>query len=234
MKRILAMGLSRKSILQATVPQNRLVGALFMTVLSWLVLQEVFQVNYRFVYLITFNLAMGTYLLMFFTRISLASEAETKRMAQKQESSSIWMLLVVIFLGLCSIAALVTLADTPKTWDKSAYQLHVFLSVLALFISWIAVHVFFGLHYAVRYYHQASVNSDDFTPQGLEFPGNSGLVHYWDFIYLAFSIGMCYGTTDVDVLNREMRVVTLFHAVFSFFYVLVILGLVINFISSIV
>ncbi len=228
------MGVSRSGILKATVPRNRLIGALVMTVLSWFVLDQIFKADYRFVYLITFNLAMGTYMVMFFTRIGLASDAETQRMSQKQEPSTIWMLAVIIFLSFCSVSALIGMADTPKTWPKSAYQAHVFLSLLALFLSWVAVHIFFGLHYAQRYYQRDFPDTEPSTARGLEFPGNTGLVHYWDFIYLAFSIGMCYGTTDVNVLNREMRIVTLFHAVFSFIYVLVILGLVVNFISSIV
>ena len=43
---------------------------------------------------------------------------------------------------------------------------------------------------------------------------------------------MCFQTSDVTVVSRSMRRVTLFHAVLSFLYVTAILGLVINILSN--
>lgn len=224
----------RTTILKATHPNSRVIVGTLAAALIYQVLHRIPEVHPSFNYLITYNAVVLIYLVMFFIRIAVATAEDTRRISQQKEPSTLWMLGVVIILSFASIAALVSLADTPKTWPREAYQLHVFLSLLALFSSWVLVHIFFGLHYAQRYYYQDGDDLDGPFLRGLQFPGEGDLVHYWDFMYMAFSIGMCYGTTDVDVLSREMRILTLFHSVFSFMYVLVILGLVVNFISTIV
>jgi uncharacterized membrane protein len=67
--------------------------------------------------------------------------------------------------------------------------------------------------------------------KGLEFP-NDDLPDYWDFLYYAFTIAMCYQTSDVTVTSRLMRRITLVRSVISFFYVTAILSLVINILSN--
>ena len=67
--------------------------------------------------------------------------------------------------------------------------------------------------------------------KGLSFP-NDEPPDYWDFLYYAFTIAMCYQTSDVTVESRTMRRITLVHAVLSFLYVTANLGLVINILSN--
>jgi uncharacterized membrane protein len=227
------MGLKRRFILQITHPNTRYLAAGLTTILAWQVLGNVHQTHPTFKYLISYNLAMFIYLALLFIRVGIATPLDTQQISQRQEPSNLWIVFGVVILSLGSIAALVTLADTPKNWPPIAYQLHVLLSLSALFLSWLLVHTFFGLHYARRYYYRDTDELGKPFLQGLQFPGEGNLVHYWEFLYFSFSIAMCYGTTDVDILSREMRVVTLFHSVFSFMYVLIILGLVVNFISNI-
>lgn len=224
----------RTTILKATHPNSRVIVGTGVAVLINQILNQIPHVHPSFNYLITYNAVVLIYLVMFFVRVTVATSEDTRRISQEKEPSTLWMLGIVITLSFASIAALVSLADTPKSWPREAYQLHVALSLLALFSSWLLVHICFGLHYAQRYYYQDSDELEAPFLKGLAFPGDEDLVHYWDFIYMAFSIGMCYGTTDVDILSREMRILTLFHSVFSFIYVLLILGLVVNFISAIV
>jgi uncharacterized membrane protein len=44
----------------------------------------------------------------------------------------------------------------------------------------------------------------------------------------------CYQTSDVTITNPKVRRVTLLHAIYSFFFVATILGLVINILSNII
>ena len=67
--------------------------------------------------------------------------------------------------------------------------------------------------------------------KGLEFP-NAEVVDYWDFIYYAYTIAMCYQTSDVTVTAPNMRRVTIVHALISFAFVAVLLGFVVNAISN--
>ncbi len=67
--------------------------------------------------------------------------------------------------------------------------------------------------------------------KGLSFPTDEP-PDYWDFLYYAFTIAMCFQTSDVTVCSRSMRRITLVHAVISFLYVTAILGLVINILAN--
>jgi uncharacterized membrane protein len=44
---------------------------------------------------------------------------------------------------------------------------------------------------------------------------------------------MCYQTSDVTITNPAIRRVTLLHAIFSFLFVALIIGLVVNVLSNI-
>ena len=41
---------------------------------------------------------------------------------------------------------------------------------------------------------------------------------YLDFAYYAFTIGMCFQTSDVTITSRQIRRTTMTHAVLSFIY----------------
>ena len=43
---------------------------------------------------------------------------------------------------------------------------------------------------------------------------------------------MCYQTSDVTITTTAVRRVTLLHAIFSFFFVVAIIGLVVNILSD--
>ena len=70
--------------------------------------------------------------------------------------------------------------------------------------------------YATRYYREGG---------GLEFAGTDA-PDYRDFAYFAFSVGMTFGTTDVDVSSSSFRRVMLPHKLFSFGFNTAILALV--------
>ena len=52
-------------------------------------------------------------------------------------------------------------------------------------------------------------------------------------MYYSFTIGMCYGTTDVPILGAPIRRLTLLHAIYSFFYVAAIIGIVVSVLSNV-
>lgn len=56
----------------------------------------------------------------------------------------------------------------------------------------------------------------------------------WDFIYYAFTIAMCYQTSDVSITSPSMRRLTIGHAIFSFLFVLLLFGMVVNIIANVI
>lgn len=228
--------MNRQQILALTHPKWRAIFSLTVALIAWGFLSLFTKLHGNFIYLITYNLAVLTYQLAFFVRIGLASVEDTYRFVRHQEPSNWVMLVSVICLSWASIMSLVSLADTPKDWTRFESGLHISLSIVALFSSWILVNIFFGLHYARLYYfsqgkHLSAEQSTEID-RGLLF-ADDGLPHYWDFLYQSFVIAMTFATADVNISRKDMRVLALFHDIFSFMYNLIILGLVVNYISNV-
>jgi len=84
-----------------------------------------------------------------------------------------------------------------------------------------AVHTTFTLRYAHLYYR------DDDNIGGTEFPGGT-MPSYMDFAYFAFTVGMCFQVSDVQVTSPQIRRAVLLHATMSFLYNTAILAFVLN------
>ena len=69
------------------------------------------------------------------------------------------------------------------------------------------------------------------TGGGLEFPGGAA-PDYWDFIYFSFTLGMCFGTTDVQILSRMLRRAALAQVFLSYSFATVLVALAVNAIST--
>jgi uncharacterized membrane protein len=176
---------------------------------------------------------------------SLTAEA-TSRQARGQEPSNTAVLTLILLFSAVTLATLALMLDNSQHRPVLIANLHMGLSLLAIFLSWLFVHTYFALHYA-RIYYQQNSESDSLLVErivqadgggadyvgGLDFP-NSGLVDYWDFLYYSFTIAMCYQTSDISVTSAAMRRVTLVHAIVSFIYVSSIIGLVVNLVSNVV
>jgi uncharacterized membrane protein len=91
----------------------------------------------------------------------------------------------------------------------------------------------FALHYARLYYDPTPRPGEptDHTP--LEFPDNQQ-PDYWDFMYFAFTLAVCYQVSDVTIYSRHLRRVALAHMLLSFLNVTMILGLVVEIVSTII
>ena len=82
------------------------------------------------------------------------------------------------------------------------------------------------------YYADPQESGAPRVPRDLNFPGQLP-PDLWDFMYFSFSIAMTYGATDVTISGRDIRRLTLMHAVYSFFFVATIIGFVVSIVTSI-
>jgi uncharacterized membrane protein len=89
-------------------------------------------------------------------------------------------------------------------------------------ICWALTHTAFALRYAHLYYRE-----DAEGVGGVDFPGK-GAPTYFDFAYLAFTIGMCFQVSDSAVTSPQIRRAVLLHALLSFVYNTAILAFVLN------
>ena len=92
--------------------------------------------------------------------------------------------------------------------------------------AWVLTHTSYTLRYAHLYYREDSEGVG-----GVEFPGNAA-PDYFDFAYVAFTIGMCFQVSDVIVTSRNIRRTILSHAILSFAYNTAILALSLNLLTG--
>lgn len=97
------------------------------------------------------------------------------------------------------------------------------LGVLSVALSWGLVHTVFTLRYA-RSYYSPPIGGVDFNEED---PPT-----YLDFVYLAITIGMTFQVSDTNLTSKQIRRIALSHALLSYLFGAVIVGLVINVVST--
>ncbi|GAA4055498.1 DUF1345 domain-containing protein [Hymenobacter glaciei] len=140
----------------------------------------------------------------------------------------------VLVLG-AAIASLGTVVGLLSSLDKlslHARTLHVLLSLAAVVLAWVLVHLVFTLRYAHTYYDKDEATGLDVG--GLLFPDDQDgakprlTPNYIDFAYFSFVIGMTAQTADIAIANRALRGVALLHGCVSFLFNTVIVALTIG------
>jgi len=185
--------------------------------------------------LLAYDLGSFAFLAMLIARMVSSDTEETYHRAQREEPSNVATLATVGLFSSTSLVAIALMLDNTQKASSFVTNIHMGLSLVAIFLSWLLLHTYFALHYARIYYDEielAEAEEGSYI-KGLDFP-NIELVNYWDFLYFSFTIAMCYQTSDVTVVSEEMRRLTLIHAIISFMFVSLILGLVINLVSNVV
>jgi uncharacterized membrane protein len=114
-------------------------------------------------------------------------------------------------------------------WDLGSAQGgavagHVALGIVAITLSWSYVHLLFALRYAHEYWR---------SDGGLDLPGDDK-PDFSDFLYVSFTIGMTFQTSDTGFTSRAMRRLALGHALISFVFNVVILSAAVNIAAGLV
>jgi uncharacterized membrane protein len=104
-------------------------------------------------------------------------------------------------------------------------EVWVGLALLSVALSWLVTHTAYTLRYAHLYYRPP-------TNGGLLFPGEQPPTDL-DFAYYAFTVGMCFQVSDVQITSREIRISTLGQALISFVFNTTIVALALNLILQV-
>jgi uncharacterized membrane protein len=222
-------------------PRNRLLLSIAVGALVyWLSFLPKDYYDIRFI--LAYVVGVSIELILTFLMMYSSSAETTMRRSRKAEPSNTGVLVITLIFTSASLVAIALMLNNSHSRPAIVTNIHMGLSLIAIFLSWLCVHTYFGLHYARIYYDQVEPepgklptgegNAAGFVG-GLEFP-TVGLADYWDFLYYSFTIAMCYQTSDISVTSVLMRRVTLVHSILSFVYVSCILGLVVNLVSNVV
>ena len=130
------------------------------------------------------------------------------------------VVLVAAVANLASVGLILVKAANAMGGTK-AYLLTV--GMVSVVLAWGVVHTIFTLRYARIYYTggDGGVDFNEKTPPD-----------YRDFAYLAFTIGMTFQVSDTNLTSKSMRRTALRHALISYLFGAVIIGLIINVVAS--
>ena len=206
---------------------RRLAIVLVVGVVSYLLLEHWVPTQTRL--LIGWNLGALTYLGLALMTVARADPTMTQIRARTQDQSGYVIFLLIVTAASASFVAIGFVVGDIKGmpfWQRTG---HLTLSVTALLLSWLLIQVLFAFHYA-RLYYSYHLGTTEHRA-GLRFPGDKE-PDYLDFAYYSFVVGMTSQVSDVAVLTRRMRRLTMVHGVLSFIYNIAILAMSINIIGG--
>ena len=169
-----------------------------------------------------------TWLLMSYT-----SSKMVRRKAQEEDVGRLIILSFIMAAATFSITAIAFLLKDTKTTTGLVLGSHILLAICTIVGAWLLVHTIFALHYARSYYQDGHLSLEDCQLQKLNFP-NELEPDYWDFLYFSFVIGMTSQVSDVTIISRQIRRLSLGHSVLSFFFNTAIVAMSINIIAGII
>ncbi|MGN6269361.1 MAG: DUF1345 domain-containing protein [Sphingomonas sp.] len=147
------------------------------------------------------------------------ADAQSMRAASKRNDANRIGLLALT--GLVMAVILVAVAGELKAKDDGAT---VGLVIGTLALSWLFSNMVYALHYAHQFYVGDDRGKDS---GGLDIPGCPE-PDYWDFTYFAFTLGMTFQTSDIDITSGKMRRVAIGHCLAAFVFNIGVLAFTIN------
>ncbi|HTX00616.1 MAG TPA: DUF1345 domain-containing protein [Acidimicrobiales bacterium] len=187
-------------------------GALCAIALSWQASE-----------LIGWDGAALAFLLSIWLTIGRLDAEGTSAAARREDPSAPVADLVIVTAAVACIggAGLALLEAANADPGRKAYL--IALAVASVVLSWASVHTVFTLRYA-RLYYSGPHGGIDFNDEDAP--------SYLDFAYVAFTIGMTFQVSDTELTSSRIRRAALGHALLSYLFGAVIIGLTINVLAS--
>jgi uncharacterized membrane protein len=156
-------------------------------------------------------------------RILRMDAEQTKANARDEDFSRASADLVLLVASVASLIAIFFLVDEAGRRHGAAKVTLAVLAVAVVVLSWLLVQTVYTVRYGDLYYGDP-IGGIDFNDDD---PPN-----YYDFLYLAFTIGMTYQVSDTTLRTRAVRKTAIRQALLSFIFVTVILAVTINVVAS--
>lgn len=174
--------------------------------------------------LIGWNAGVWLYLLSTWQMMRRASHERMRKVAAAHAEGALAVTATAVIAVMVTLAAIgLELAGSHAGGGSAAPR--VVLTIATLFGSWLLLGTLFALAYGSLFYRERHRPG-----QGLGFPGGArdDPPHYGDFLYFSFTIAATSQTSDVTVVDREIRRWVLAQGVLAFMFNTVLLALAIN------
>ena len=167
--------------------------------------------------LLGFDVAAALFLLSCISIVQICDPEVIEAQAERNDANRTELL---AFVGIVMAALLIAIAAATEEVPPEPLSKIIIISTLVL--AWLFSNMVYALHYA----HMAYMHPGDGSA-GLEFPNTRAPV-YWDFVYFAFTIGMTFQTSDVQISSDAIRRVVPVHSFAAFVFNIGVLAFTIN------
>lgn len=168
------------------------------------------------------NAGLLTLLGLAWLQIWKRSAADTRARAAAEDPGRAAVTLIVLIASGSSLLSSVALLHRAKAIAGAEGDALTALCIVNVSLCWAVAHTAFALRYAHLYYRE-----DDEGVGGVEFPGQAAPC-YFDFAYLAFTIGMCFQVSDTTVSSPQIRRTVLQQALIAFVFNTAIIAFALN------
>ena len=169
-----------------------------------------------------FDAAAIVFLIAVSTLFRNASAERMRRAAEENDANR------AVLLGFSGTIMLVILVAVAKELQGKNDAVGIALTIATLALAWLFSNMIYTLHYAHLFY---SDDDDGKDAKGLDFP-NCDEPDYWDFAYFAFTLGMTFQTSDVQITSRRVRKAALGQSMAAFVFNIGVLAFTINVLGS--
>ncbi|MEG8044173.1 DUF1345 domain-containing protein [Sphingomonas faeni] len=169
-----------------------------------------------------FDVAAVVFLIAVSTLFRNATAARMRRAAEENDANR------AVLLGFSGMIMLVILVAVAKELQGKNDAVGIALTIATLALAWLFSNMIYTLHYAHLYYVD---DPDGKDAKGLDFP-SCDEPDYWDFAYFAFTLGMTFQTSDVQITSRRVRKAALGQCMAAFVFNIGVLAFTINVLGS--
>lgn len=175
--------------------------------------------------MVGFDAAAVVFLVSLVPLLRDSSAASMRRDARTNDANRVLVLVITTIVTLVVMAAISGVLAEVK-----AHQPYAMVKLIATLAAiWLFANAVYTLHYAHEFY--ASSGKDTGDRSGLAFPGTKTPT-YPDFAYFAFTLGMTFQTSDVEIESAGMRRIALFHSLAAFVFNIGVIAFTINALGS--
>lgn len=160
------------------------------------------------------------------TFVAVLDAQATQRVATREDNSRAAADAIVVVACLISVVGVVLGLAHARNHSGVVSSVLTCISVFTVFLSWFTVHTLFVLRYARLYYGDPA--------GGIAFADTDTTPDYMDFVYVAFTIGMTFQVSDTGIQQRAIRRTVIRHALLSYLFGTVIVGIAINVVGSLI
>ncbi len=136
--------------------------------------------------------------------------------------------MILIFLTVITTFTVMAAVTAELNGADAKNPLNIAFTIITLALAWLFSNLVYAVHYAHLFYDRGPKGRDR---GGVTFPGQDD-PHYWDFVYFAFTLGMTFQTSDVEINDRQWRKLVTLQSMASFVFNIGIIAFSINILAS--